>query len=91
MINHAQEIIGVINRDGIIVIENPSIEEKLGYKVEEISGINILELIHPDDIDFYNIKFEEIIKRPNTPFTIELRIKHKSGEWRNFKWFVQTS
>ena len=36
-------------------------------------------------IDFFSVKFEEIIKRPNTPFTIELRIKHKMGEWRNFE------
>ena len=85
LIHHAHEIIGIINRDGIIVIENPSIEEKLGYKVEEISGRNILELIHPDDRDFFSIKFDEVVKRPNTPFTIELRIKHKKGEWRNFE------
>ncbi|WP_172369977.1 EAL domain-containing protein [Sporosarcina jiandibaonis] len=85
LIHHAHEIIGIINRDGIIVIENPSIEEKLGYRVEEISGRSIVELIHPDDIDLFNYKFEEIIKRPNTPFTIELRIKHKKGEWRYFE------
>ncbi|QUW21593.1 EAL domain-containing protein [Sporosarcina sp. Marseille-Q4063] len=85
LIHHAHEIIGIINRDGVIVIENPSIEEKLGYKVEEISGRNILELIHPDDRGFFSVKFEEVIKRPNTPFTIELRIKHKKGEWRNFE------
>jgi diguanylate cyclase (GGDEF)-like protein/PAS domain S-box-containing protein len=85
LIHHAYEIIGIINRDGLIVIENPSIEEKLGYKVEEISGRNILELIHPDDRDFFSVKFEEIIKRPHTPFTLELRIKHKQGEWRNFE------
>ena len=90
LINHAHEIIGIINRDRIIVIENPSIEEKLGYKVEEISGRKILELIHPDDIDFFNVKFEEIIKRPNTPFTIELRIKHKMGSGETSKLFVQT-
>lgn len=85
LIHHAHEIIGILNRDGVIVIENPSIETKLGYKVEEISGRNILEFIHPDDIDFFTVKFEEVIKRPNTPFTIELRIKHKMGEWRNYE------
>ncbi|WP_210469740.1 bifunctional diguanylate cyclase/phosphodiesterase [Sporosarcina sp. 6E9] len=85
LIHHAYEIIGIINRDGLIVIETPSIEEKLGYKVEEISGRNIMELIHPDDRDFFSVKFEEIINRPNTPFTLELRIKHKLGEWRNFE------
>ena len=85
LIHHAHEIIGILNRAGIIIIENPSIEAKLGYKVEEISGRNILEFIHPDDIDFFTVKFEEVIRRPNTPFTIELRIKHKLGEWRNYE------
>ena len=85
LIHHAHEIIGIIDKKGIITIENPSIEEKLGYKVEEISNKNFIEFIHPADLKLYNDKLREIIDRPNTPFTIELRIKHKHGDWRNFE------
>ena len=41
--------------------------------------------MHPDDLQFEKGKFEEILNRPNTPFTVELRLKHKNGEWRDFE------
>ena len=62
-----------------------SIEEMLGYKVSEISGHNFFNLIHPDDLQYMKRKIKEILNLPKTPISIELRLKHKNGEWRDFE------
>lgn len=85
LIHYSHEIIGILDSKGTIVFESPAIEAVLGYKVEEITGTNFFDLIHPDDHQLKKSKFKEILKRPNTPFTVELRLKHKNGEWRDFE------
>jgi diguanylate cyclase (GGDEF)-like protein/PAS domain S-box-containing protein len=85
LIHYSHEIIGILNSDGTIVFESPSVEAVLGYTVEEITGENFFDLMHPDDLQFKKSKFNEILNRPNTPFKIELRLKHKNGEWRDFE------
>ncbi|WP_186673095.1 EAL domain-containing protein [Sporosarcina sp. BP05] len=85
LIHYSHEIIGILDSDGTIVFESPSIEAVLGYKVEEITGKNFFDLLHPDDLHFKKGKFKEILNRPNTPFTAELRLKHNNGEWRDFE------
>lgn len=85
LIHYSHEVIGILDSDGTIVFESPSIEAVLGYKVEEVTGENFFDLMHPDDLKLKKSKFKEILNRPNTPFTVELRLKHKNGEWRDFE------
>lgn len=85
LIHYSHEIIGILDSDGTIVFESPSIETVLGYKVEEITGKNFFDLMHPDDLELKKAKFKEVLNRPNTPFTVELQLKHKNGEWRDFE------
>ena len=85
LIHYSHEIIGILDKDGTMIFESPSIEHILGYKVNEITGKNSFDLMHPDDLINMRRKFKEILNRPNTPITVELRLKHKNGEWRNFE------
>ncbi|RDW21354.1 diguanylate cyclase [Oceanobacillus arenosus] len=84
IIHHAHEIIGILDSEGKFIFESPSIESSLGYKVAEITGQKSFDFVHPDDLPTVMRKFDEILNRPNTPFTIELRLRHKIGEWRDF-------
>ncbi|WP_262174065.1 EAL domain-containing protein [Saccharococcus sp. Marseille-Q5394] len=84
LIHHSHEVIGILDAEGTLVFESPSIESVLGYTVEEITGQKGFDYMHPDDRPRLKKKFERIINRPNTPFTIELRLRHKNGNWRYF-------
>ena len=48
LMNSAPHLITSINNEGIIMTCNNKIFEVLGYNKEEILGISILDLIHPD-------------------------------------------
>lgn len=84
LIRHSHEVIGILDAEGTFIFESPSIESILGYTVEEITGQKSFDYMHPDDLPIVKRSFTEIRKRPNTPLTIELRLRHKNGEWRNF-------
>ena len=84
LIHHSHEVIGILDAEGTFVFESPSIESTLGYTVEDITGQKSFDYMHPDDLPMMKRKFTELINRPNTPLTIEIRLRHKNGEWRNF-------
>ena len=50
LIENTSDIISIINEDGTIRYESPSIERILGYRPEDLIGKNVLDFVHPDDI-----------------------------------------
>ncbi len=45
LIENAADIISILETDGVIRYESPSIERILGYKPEELVGSNVFDLI----------------------------------------------
>jgi diguanylate cyclase (GGDEF)-like protein/PAS domain S-box-containing protein len=85
LIHNVQEIITVMDSKGRVTFQSPSLESILGYRMEEIDGENLFELVHAEDRERAIKKFDDLLTRPNTPYTIELRLKHKNGQWRHFR------
>jgi len=84
LIENIQDMIGIIDSDGIIRYASPSLKKYLGYDPAEVIEENIFHFIHPDErkraIEQFNIIRES---PPQTRFpTIEIRIRHKDGSWR---------
>lgn len=79
------DAIAILNSDGTIRYESPSIERILGYKPEELVGKTILEFIHPDDIPNAANTFEVSATNPGQPISMEVRFQHKDGSWRLFE------
>lgn len=66
---------------GNVVYFNRSWSIFTGKNQEDYLGIKWLDLIHPEDRDFY-IKLKKRAFSKKKPFRIEYRIKHFSGEYR---------
>ncbi len=49
LVQHASDIITVLDADGRVVYESPAILAVLGYTAEELVGADPFPLIHPDD------------------------------------------
>jgi diguanylate cyclase (GGDEF)-like protein/PAS domain S-box-containing protein len=80
------DIILLINREGIIIYENPALEKILGYNVEERIGRNAFENVHPDDLNIMTEAFNTLIKDQDSPAQkSEIRIRHSNGNWRTFE------
>jgi PAS domain S-box-containing protein len=82
LIENASDLITVLNAQGIMQYQSPSVERILGYKPEELIGRNGFEFVHPDDIPKARAAFTELLQNPNALPSIEIRFRHKNGSWR---------
>jgi diguanylate cyclase (GGDEF)-like protein/PAS domain S-box-containing protein len=81
VIENSSEVITILNADGTIRYESPSLERVMGYKPSERIDRNIFEYIHPDDLAAGIDAFTNST-RTSEVITIELRYRHKDGSWR---------
>jgi diguanylate cyclase (GGDEF)-like protein/PAS domain S-box-containing protein len=71
----------VVDGGGVLVEASGAAERILGWKVEEWLGRNVLEVVHPDDLDMVLVSLESIGgKDVGSP--IDIRIRTASGSWR---------
>ena len=82
LVENSNDVISIVEKDGTIRYQSPSVEKIFGYKSEEMIGKNILEFIHPDDSSHISKDFTEFIKKRGSLGTLtEYRVKHKNGYW----------
>jgi len=82
LIEHSSDIITVVDEEGVVQYESPSIERILGYDPDELVGQNTFEHIHPDDRPHVVETFEKLIGSPGlVTDRAEFRYRHKDGSW----------
>ena len=85
LIENTLDVISVIDRQAHFTFNSPSIERVLGYTPEELFSTNCFHIVHADDLDAAQTAFARALASPNETITIEIRVRHKSGEWRNLE------
>lgn len=89
LIENALDIITIIDADGTISYESPSVEKVLSFASVDLVGKKIFEYIHPDDVTNALQTFTNTIQNPGTALSIEFRRRHKDGNWRIFEAISQ--
>lgn len=82
LIENASDVIIVIGQDGTIKYESPAVERMLGYKPEEVTGLDSLTFIHPDDLPKVTEQFSQVLQQPGVVVRTEVGVRHKNGSWR---------
>jgi PAS domain S-box-containing protein len=82
LIENASDIITIIDPDGTIRFNSPTITAVLGYAPDELVGRNALELVHPDDASLVGDTLRGLAKTPGSMAAAEFRFRHKDGSWR---------
>ncbi len=89
MIENSLDNISILDRDGHIIYQSPSIERVLGYKIDEHTNRNALEFVHPDDLQFVTESFTKLLQNPGSTYHGELRALHRDGSWRTLEVMVR--
>ena len=84
LIENSQDIITVLDAEGNIRFESPSIERILEYKPEELIGKNVFDFIHSKDRKALLKVFQDGLQEAGKQQKVELRFKHSDGSWRYF-------
>jgi diguanylate cyclase (GGDEF)-like protein/PAS domain S-box-containing protein len=79
---NASDIVTVLEADGIIRYQSPSVERILGYQPEEMLGKNAFDYVHPEDLARVQSKFAEGLADADLRISAEYRFRHKDGSWR---------
>lgn len=85
LIENALDIITILDADGIIHYESPSVEKVLGYRTAELIGQNFFDYIHPDDLAIAHDDITNVIQAPEMVRPIEFRCRDKDGSWHTLE------
>ncbi|PYE55189.1 HD domain-containing phosphohydrolase [Deinococcus yavapaiensis] len=77
----SSDILTLVDADGTIVYQSPSIERILGYTANERLGHDALEGIHADDVEEIAHLFREVCAEPRATILATYRFRHKDGRW----------
>ncbi|PWU23461.1 hypothetical protein C5B42_02805 [Candidatus Cerribacteria bacterium 'Amazon FNV 2010 28 9'] len=82
LIEHSNDAIVLIDKEGTTTYASASIKPILGYSPEEFIGTSPLQFIHPDDIDTAKKNLLSLIHHPGKTIIGTNRIKHRDESWR---------
>ena len=82
LIENASDAVAIINAEGIIIYESPSVERILGYRADDLIGKSMIDLVHPDDLPDVTTNFAELLGNSTAGESMQLRLRHKDGSWR---------
>jgi PAS domain S-box-containing protein len=82
LIENALDIIAVLDTDGTIYYNSPSVEKVLGYKPEDLVGKNLYDFVHPEDVAAVIHTLNEAVEKPNITLSIEFKVQHQDGSWQ---------
>lgn len=81
LVQNSSDIITILEADGTIRYQSPSVERILGYKPQDLIGDNGFNYIHPEDkAGIYNL-FNEALEQRGGVVESEFRFLHASGKW----------
>lgn len=90
LVQNSSDVISIIEADGTIRYESPSIQRILGHDPAALVGHNVFSYVHPEDLPNMTARFEELLQRPGVSSSSELRFRHADGSWIHL-WGVATN
>jgi len=79
------DLISVVALDGRVTYCSPALKTLLGWDPEETLGHSMFEFVHRDDADMARAAFQRLLETRKTHEPVELRFRHKDGQWRTFE------
>jgi diguanylate cyclase (GGDEF)-like protein/PAS domain S-box-containing protein len=81
LVEHASDIIAVLSPDGLIQYASPATTRILGHDDDALTGTNLLELVHPDDLPGELLDLAKPDEQ-GIGSAVELRLGAADGSWR---------
>lgn len=83
IVNHAVDMVLIVDANGKILFASPSVSVMLGLSVEELLGTNGFGYLHEDELPMLQQQFAELVQTPGGVIVVpNVRLRHSSGTWR---------
>jgi PAS domain S-box-containing protein len=81
LVQNSSDTITILEANGVIRYESPSVERILGYQPQQLINQNQFDYIHPEDLPAVQAAFELALQQSGAEFQIEFRFQHSQGHW----------
>jgi PAS domain S-box-containing protein len=81
---NSQDLIKLLNLQGVVRYASPSHFQVLGYAPDELLHHCMLDLIHPDDAEAVRATFRDLAGSHQSKM-LELRVRRKAGDWADLE------
>ncbi len=78
---HSTDVIVIVDEDLRFSYVSASVQPILGHRPEDLVGEEALPYVHPDDRHVAVTSLSEVIDRPETPVSDEVRLRNADGTW----------
>ncbi len=85
LVDSFPDLIFVVDAERRYTFVSPRVSEVLGYEPAEFIGTSFGERTHLDDRPAILGLFEDLLARRQSFGSIEVRVRHKQGEWRSLR------
>jgi diguanylate cyclase (GGDEF)-like protein/PAS domain S-box-containing protein len=82
LVQHAADIILVLEADGTVRHVSPAVHTVLGYEPDRLVGTRGWALVHEGDAQSAQAFHAELLDQRGGSRTVELRWQHRDGSWR---------
>jgi diguanylate cyclase (GGDEF)-like protein/PAS domain S-box-containing protein len=83
LVEHAFDVITVVDADGTIRYSSPSATRMLGYPYGSQAGTVVFDLVHADDRERVRSALQSLIDSGATAGPLQFRLAHADGSWRD--------
>lgn len=85
LVQNSSDILTILNADGTVRYQSPSVQRLLGSPPEEWVGKNAFDRLHPDDRPLIEATFAQHIGEPGAVVGRRFRVRHADGSYRVFE------
>jgi PAS domain S-box-containing protein len=85
LVDSFPDLIFVVDKQREYTFVSPKVQEVLGYDQNESVGMIFGERTHPEDRSPLLAVFDDLLSRKRSFASIEIRVRHKEGEWRRLR------
>jgi PAS domain S-box-containing protein len=83
LVENGGDVVFILTPEGDPTYISPSIENVLGYSQEEAYEINMIDVMHTDDLSIVHEDLEACLEKPGETLKVTpARIRHKNGDYR---------
>ena len=79
--HHSPDALLVVDSDGTLLWGSPSSETLLGHDPATLTGTNVFERVHPDDLGYAAGALHETVRKDGLHIPVQIRVAHADGHW----------
>src|SRR5207248_159917 len=85
LVQNASDLIAILDSAGRVGYASPAVRSLWGQAPEQVHGMNVLDLVHPDERSSAEVYLANLLAVPSSTLSTELRLRHSDGSWRDFE------